>query len=112
MRPGEQRTAASICFQLAEAKREVEQLSAALAAAKKTANALSLEMTGVEIERGDVPLTPREREVLSELLARKVNKEIACVLNMSVRTVKFHVSALLRKFRVSDRHELRARVAG
>lgn len=34
------------------------------------------------------------------------NKEIAASLNLSERTVKFHVSSLLSKFRVRGRMEL------
>jgi predicted ArsR family transcriptional regulator len=34
------------------------------------------------------------------------NKEIACELNLSERTVKFHVSSLLAKFKVHSRMEL------
>jgi hypothetical protein len=34
------------------------------------------------------------------------NKEIAATLNLSERTVKFHVSSLLTKFRVRGRMEL------
>ena len=34
------------------------------------------------------------------------NKEIASQLNISARTVKFHVSALLAKFKVTDRFSL------
>jgi hypothetical protein len=36
----------------------------------------------------------------------QANKEIAATLNLSERTVKFHVSSLLAKFRVRGRMEL------
>ena len=54
----------------------------------------------------DVELSPRENEVLKELLNRRVNKEIADALCISVRTVKFHVSSLLAKFGVGSRWDL------
>jgi DNA-binding CsgD family transcriptional regulator len=51
-------------------------------------------------------LTRREKEVLSGLMESLANKEIASNLNLSERTVKFHVSSLLAKFRVRGRMEL------
>jgi len=53
-----------------------------------------------------VKLTRREEEVLSGLMKSLANKEIAANLNLSERTVKFHVSSLLAKFRVRGRMEL------
>jgi DNA-binding CsgD family transcriptional regulator len=55
-------------------------------------------------------LTPRQAEVLMELVAGHSNKEIASELACSVRTVEIHVSAVLRKARASSRAELMARV--
>jgi DNA-binding CsgD family transcriptional regulator len=56
--------------------------------------------------RNQVKLTRREEEVLSGLMKSLANKEIAANLNLSERTVKFHVSSLLAKFRVRGRMEL------
>ncbi len=53
-----------------------------------------------------VKLTRREDEVLSGLMKSLANKEIAASLNLSERTVKFHVSSLLAKFHVRGRMEL------
>lgn len=53
-----------------------------------------------------IDLSPREGEVLKELLHNRLNKEIADTLRISVRTVKFHVSSLLAKFGVSSRWDL------
>ena len=53
-----------------------------------------------------VKLTRREEEVLSGLMNSLSNKEIASNLNLSERTVKFHVSSLLAKFQVRGRMEL------
>jgi DNA-binding CsgD family transcriptional regulator len=56
--------------------------------------------------RGSVKLTRREEEVLRGVTRSLANKEIAVSLNLSERTVKFHVSSLLTKFRVRGRMEL------
>ena len=53
-----------------------------------------------------VNLTRREKEVLDGILRSLANKEIASELNLSERTVKFHVSSLLAKFKVHSRMEL------
>jgi DNA-binding CsgD family transcriptional regulator len=53
-----------------------------------------------------VALSPREREVLRAVTDNLCNKEIASQLSISVRTVKFHVSALLAKFGVNTRSQL------
>ena len=51
-------------------------------------------------------LSRREQEVLSSLLENMANKEIGNKLNISERTVKFHVSNLLNKFGVRRRADL------
>ncbi|MGC1451730.1 MAG: helix-turn-helix transcriptional regulator [Candidatus Sulfotelmatobacter sp.] len=51
-------------------------------------------------------MTRRQEEVLSGLMKWLPNKEIAANLNLSERTVKFHVSSLLAKFRVRSRMDL------
>ena len=55
---------------------------------------------------GQVRLTRREEEVLAGVSQSLSNKEIASNLNLSERTVKFHVSSLLAKFQVRGRMEL------
>jgi DNA-binding CsgD family transcriptional regulator len=56
--------------------------------------------------KSSVRLTRREEEVLDGVLRSLANKEIASLLNLSERTVKFHVSSLLSKFKVRSRMEL------
>ena len=51
----------------------------------------------------DVPLTPRESEVLRHLASGLTNKEIAQTLEISYETVREHVQHILRKIGVSDR---------
>jgi DNA-binding NarL/FixJ family response regulator len=60
-------------------------------------------------EDGDADLdqlTPREREVLRHLARGYLYKEIAQRLGISVKTVEAHVSAVLRKLQLSNRHQL------
>jgi len=50
-------------------------------------------------------LTTREVAVLRHLASGKPNKEIATVLSISERTVKFHVSSVMTKLRARNRTE-------
>ena len=51
-------------------------------------------------------LTPREREVLRHIARGYTYKEAARRLDISIKTVETHVSAVLRKLQLSSRHEL------
>jgi DNA-binding NarL/FixJ family response regulator len=51
-------------------------------------------------------LTAREREVLQHIARGYLYKEIAARLHISAKTVEAHVSAVLRKLQLSNRHEL------
>ena len=51
-------------------------------------------------------LTLREREVLRLIARGYLYKEIALRLDISPKTVEAHVSAVLRKLQLSNRHEL------
>jgi DNA-binding NarL/FixJ family response regulator len=51
-------------------------------------------------------LSPREREVLRHIARGYLYKEIALRLSISQKTVEAHVSAVLRKLQLSNRHEL------
>jgi DNA-binding NarL/FixJ family response regulator len=72
-------------------------------------DAFSLE--GKTLEAGDVDpdldlLTPRERQVL-RLIARGYSyRDIATELEISAKTVESHVSSVLRKLQLSNRHQL------
>ena len=48
-------------------------------------------------------LTPRERDVLSEIAKGRSNREIARTLRLAEKTVKTHVSNILMKLEVEDR---------
>lgn len=65
-------------------------------------------MAGAVARRGrtsaiDVPLTPRETQVLRQVALGLSNREIADALEISVETVKEHVQNLLRKIAIDDR---------
>jgi DNA-binding NarL/FixJ family response regulator len=51
-------------------------------------------------------LTPREQEVLRNIASGYTYKQIALRMNVSIKTVEAHVSAVLRKLQLSSRHEL------
>jgi DNA-binding CsgD family transcriptional regulator len=68
-------------------------------------------MAAAGLDVSSVVLSRREREVLAAVSNNLANKEIASMLCLSERTVKFHVSSLLAKFGVNRRGEL-VRFAG
>ncbi|MCL1588183.1 MAG: response regulator transcription factor [Actinomycetia bacterium] len=51
-------------------------------------------------------LTPREKEVLRQIARGYQYKQIARRLSISIKTVETHVSSVLRKLQLSNRHEL------
>ena len=51
-------------------------------------------------------LTPRERDVLRLIARGFTYKEVGQELHLSVKTVETHVSSVLRKLQLSNRHEL------
>jgi DNA-binding NarL/FixJ family response regulator len=54
-------------------------------------------------------LTPREREVLEQIVEGHTNREIAQLLSLSVGTVKIHVEHIIAKLGVSDRTQAAVR---
>ena len=54
----------------------------------------------------DIQLSKREREVLHLVLQGNSNKQIAWLLDITVRTVEFHLKNIYAKFQVSSRIEL------
>jgi len=53
-------------------------------------------------------LTAREQEVMRLIARGYTYREVASRLHLSVKTVETHVSAVLRKLQLSNRHELTA----
>ncbi len=64
--------------------------------------AIPVEQIDPELDR----LTPREREVLQHIARGYTYREIGEQLFISPKTVEHHVSAVLKKLQLSNRHEL------
>jgi DNA-binding NarL/FixJ family response regulator len=69
-------------------------------------DAFSDTLTEAEVDPELDQLTAREREVLRLIARGYLYKEIALELSISPKTVEAHVSAVLRKLQLSNRHEL------
>ena len=59
-----------------------------------------------ELQRNYELLTPREREVLAQIVAGKLNKEIAASLGVSENTIKVHRHSIMGKLQVNSPAEL------
>ncbi len=57
-------------------------------------------------EREPLPITPREREILSLLAAGRSNRDIAGLLDLSVATIETHRKTIKRKLGLSTTAEL------
>ena len=69
-------------------------------------DAFAMSPSGVRIDEELDQLTTREREVLRLIARGYAYKEIARQLTLSVKTIETHVSSVLRKLQLSNRHEL------
>jgi DNA-binding NarL/FixJ family response regulator len=69
-------------------------------------DAFAGEIPAEEVDPELDQLTDREREVLRHIARGYMYKEIAHKLSISSKTVEAHVSSVLRKLQLSNRHEL------
>ena len=94
--------------ELAEAVRRVRDGDAVFSPrlAGFVLDAFAGQLTEAEVDPELDQLTTREREVLRLIARGYLYKEIALELSISVKTVEAHVSAVLRKLQLSNRHEL------
>jgi DNA-binding NarL/FixJ family response regulator len=69
-------------------------------------DAFAGEIPAEEIDPELDQLTAREKEVLRYIARGYMYKEIALKLSISAKTVEAHVSSVLRKLQLSNRHEL------
>lgn len=58
---------------------------------------LSTELRGEQRSKSRETLTPRERQVVQLLAEGKTTKEVACLLNLSVKTAETHRSNIMAK---------------
>jgi len=65
-------------------------------------NAEGIEVTDPELDQ----LSQREREVMRHIARGFTYKETAGRLHISIKTVETHVSSVLRKLQLSNRHEI------
>jgi len=94
--------------ELAEAVRRVRDGDAVFSPrlAGFVLDAFAGQLTEAEVDPDLDQLTTREREVLRLIARGYLYKEVALELSISVKTVEAHVSAVLRKLQLSNRHEL------
>lgn len=88
----------------------IHQMTEAIRAAANGRTTLSPEVTQALIHAHSRPqptyqLKPREKEVLTLLIAGMTNDQIARELDLSLSTIKFHVSSILAKLAVESRTE-------
>jgi len=50
-------------------------------------------------------MTAREKEILQQVRQGNTSHDIACLLGISERTVKFHLGNIFRKLKVKNRTE-------
>lgn len=55
-------------------------------------------------------LSPREREVLSQMAERKDNAAIAAALHLTVRAVERHINTLFAKLQLTEEKDVHRRV--
>lgn len=50
--------------------------------------------------------SPRENQVIKEVLTGKSNKQIGSTLGITEKTIKFHLTSIYKKLRIKSRHQL------
>ena len=56
----------------------------------------------------NLPVTPREKEILIHIAQGMTNKQISKVLVLSTSTVRNHISSIFNKLRISNRSQATA----
>jgi DNA-binding NarL/FixJ family response regulator len=81
----------------------LDDIARAIAAVAAGERYVDPRVAGVLLGGTPLRLTERERDILRFVAAGDANKEIARKLGISERTVKFHVTSILRKLGVENR---------
>ncbi len=97
---------ALLCHARGENPQDYELYELSAPCVQNRLRGLAAELLRAALPAALVPLTRREQQVLAAVADELTNKEIAARLHLSERTVKFHISALLKKFRVRSRRAL------
>ncbi len=69
-------------------------------------NAISNQVAGFLNRRSSVRLTPREREIIEQIMCGAKNKDVASALGITPGTVKVHLMHIFEKTGVKDRLDL------
>lgn len=69
-------------------------------------NAISNQVAGFLHRRSAARLTPREREIIEQIMCGAKNKDVASALGITAGTVKVHLMHIFEKTGVKDRLEL------
>lgn len=69
-------------------------------------NEISNHVAGFLDRRSMVRLTPREREIIEQIMCGAKNKDVAMALGITAGTVKVHLMHIFEKTGVKDRLEL------
>ena len=85
---------------------EEKLLGAVRAALEKDRASREAQAERESIEARAATLTPREREVLSRVVAGRLNKQIAAELGTAEKTVKVHRARMMRKMQFDSLAEL------
>ena len=60
------------------------------------------------VNRLDLPITNREKQILCHLAHGRTNKEISLELSLSPSTVRNHISSIFAKLKISNRSQATA----